>query len=194
MFPRTPLLLAALSLAACCAGAQTVYRCGSSYSAQPCPGATALDVTDQRPPADAARAGKVASDDWKRAEAMEKARLAQEKNAPRALVIGQKEPPPPEHFPAPQGHHVHRATSRHRHRQPVLRGGRHVGQAGRARFADSSGWGHADIRTSAAGRPSSARPHPEIADHFGIRCRGGGSGVDTACAGSAIALEGVTGV
>ena len=96
MIPRTPRLFATLSLAACCAGAQTVYRCGSSYSAQPCPGATALDVTDQRPPADAARAGKVASDDWKRAEAMEKARLAQEKNAPRALVIGQKEPPPRE--------------------------------------------------------------------------------------------------
>ena len=96
MFPRTPLLFAALSLAACCAGAQTVYRCCSSYSAQPCPGATALDVTDQRPPADAARAGKVAADDWKRAEAMEKARLAQEKNAPKALVIGAKEPPPRE--------------------------------------------------------------------------------------------------
>ena len=101
MIPRTPLLFAVLSLAACCAGAQTVYRCGSSYSAQPCVGATALDVTDNRTAADARGASKAAADDMKRAEAMEKARLAQEKNAPKALVIGPKEPPPAE---AAKGH------------------------------------------------------------------------------------------
>jgi hypothetical protein len=94
MFPRTPLLFAALALYASCSGAQTVYRCGSSYSSQPCAGGTALDVTDHRPPAEAGRASKVAAEDMKRADAMEKARLAQEKNAPKALVIGPKEPPP----------------------------------------------------------------------------------------------------
>ena len=101
MAPRTLLLLfAALAFAGTCACAQTVYRCGNSYSSQPCAGATALDVTDTRTPADAGRASKVAAEDMKRAEAMEKARLAQEKNAPKALVIGPKEPPAKPQEPA----------------------------------------------------------------------------------------------
>ena len=100
MSPRKPLLFAALVFAGTCACAQTVYRCGSSYSSQPCAGGTALEVTDTRTPADATRASKVAAEDMKRAEAMEKARLAQEKNAPKALVIGPKEAPPKPQEPA----------------------------------------------------------------------------------------------
>ena len=86
-------VLLALSLAAgaLCASAQTVYRCGNSYGAQPCAGGTTLDVTDRSTPADAARASKAAAQDMKRAEAMEKARLAADRNAPKALVIGPKE-------------------------------------------------------------------------------------------------------
>ena len=101
MAPRT-LLLATL-LAASCASAQTVYRCGSSYSSQPCAGGTALDVTDTSTPAAAARASKAAADDLRRAEAMEKARLAQERNAPKALVIGGNEAPAEPRQPA-KGH------------------------------------------------------------------------------------------
>lgn len=92
MAPRTP-LLALFALASACAPAQTVYRCGSSYSSQPCAGGAAIDVTDTTTAAAAARASKAAAEDWKRAEALEKARLAQEKNAPKALVIGPKEEP-----------------------------------------------------------------------------------------------------
>jgi hypothetical protein len=81
-------IAAALALACAPAPAQTVYRCGDSYGTQPCAGGKAFDASDARTPADAAQAGKVAAADAKRADAMEKARLAQEKNAPKAIVIG----------------------------------------------------------------------------------------------------------
>ena len=96
MLPRYAVLFAALALAGTLASAQTVYRCGNSYGQQPCAAGTALDVTDRIAPADAARATKRTAEDMKRAEAMEKARLAQEKNAPKAIVIGPKEVPKPE--------------------------------------------------------------------------------------------------
>lgn len=70
------------------AAAQTVYRCGSSYSQEPCAGGKAIDVTDKASAADAARSARGAQVDAQRAEAMEKARLAQEKNAPKAIVMG----------------------------------------------------------------------------------------------------------
>ena len=70
------------------AGAQAVYRCGSSYGQQPCPGGSEVAATAPRPAADVAQARSVAQADMKRADAMEKARLAQEKQAPKALVIG----------------------------------------------------------------------------------------------------------
>ena len=73
------------------AGAQGVYRCGSSYGQQPCAGGAELAVGDARTAADAAQARAVAQADARRADAMEKARLAQAKNAPKALVIGPKE-------------------------------------------------------------------------------------------------------
>src|SRR5262249_25115523 len=80
----TAALLVALALAGSLASAQTVYRCGNSYGTQPCAGGTALDVTDRSTPADADRARRLVAEDMKRADAMEKARLAQEKNAPKA--------------------------------------------------------------------------------------------------------------
>jgi hypothetical protein len=82
------ILAAALVLSSAAAQAQTVYRCGNSYSQQPCPGAAPVAASDPRTPAEAARSGSVASADAKRADAMEKARIAQEKNAPKAGVIG----------------------------------------------------------------------------------------------------------
>ncbi len=90
------MLVTAGALAAFAASAQTVYRCGNSYGTQPCSQGTAVDVSDARTSSDALRASKAVTEDWKRAEAMEKARLAQEKNAPKALVIGAKKPPKPE--------------------------------------------------------------------------------------------------
>jgi hypothetical protein len=85
--------IAAIVLAAsAAASAQTVYRCGSSYSQQPCPGGSEVAATAPRPAADVAQARAVAQADAKRADAMEKARLAQEKQAPTAMVMGPKEP------------------------------------------------------------------------------------------------------
>ena len=86
------LILSALLLAGTGAHGQTVYRCGNSYSQVPCAGATTVQVDDSRTPADAARAASVAAADRKLADSMEKARLAQEKNAPKALIIGPQVP------------------------------------------------------------------------------------------------------
>jgi hypothetical protein len=95
------LILATLALAAP-AQAQTVYRCGSSYSQQPCPGGQPVAAADAPSPADAARASGNAAADMKRAEAMEKARLAQEKNAPKAIIIGPQTPAVADAKPAKQ--------------------------------------------------------------------------------------------
>ena len=92
--PAKTILIATLALAAAAASGQTVHRCGSSYSSQPCPGGTAIDVSDPSTPVEARQAGAAAAADQKRADAMEKERLAREKNAPRAVVIGPKEPAP----------------------------------------------------------------------------------------------------
>lgn len=94
------ILAAALALCAPWAPAQTVYRCGSSYSQQPCPGGAPVAAADPRTPAESARAGNVAAADAKRADALEKARLAQEKNAPKAVVIAPSTPVPPTAAPA----------------------------------------------------------------------------------------------
>ena len=99
--PLKTTLLVLLVLVGGAASAQTVYRCGNSYGTQPCAGGTKVDVGDAHTPADTARAKEARSEDWKRAEAMEKARLAQEKNAPKALVIGPQEPQPK---PEPKPH------------------------------------------------------------------------------------------
>ena len=84
-------VFAALALATAGAGAQQVYRCGSSYSQQPCPGGSAVEAGDPRTAQDAAQSRAAAQSDAKRADAMEKTRLAQEKAAPKAVVMGPKE-------------------------------------------------------------------------------------------------------
>jgi hypothetical protein len=96
---RPFIIAAACALAAQAAGAQTVWRCGNSYSQQPCPGGSAVSAADTRTPAEAQRASSVAQADMKLADKMEKERLAREKNAPKALVIGGIPAPAP--APAP---------------------------------------------------------------------------------------------
>ena len=85
---RPIIIAAALALAGPWAAGQTVYRCGNAYGQQPCAGGSAIDSSDARTPAEASRAASVAAADARRADAMEKARLAQEKNAPGAAIIG----------------------------------------------------------------------------------------------------------
>ena len=94
MHPRNTIIGTLLAMVGMCCAAETVYRCGSSYSTAPCAGGTAVDTAHNGPPAsEAARAARVAAADGKRADAMEKARLTQEKNAPRAIILGPSEPP-----------------------------------------------------------------------------------------------------
>lgn len=79
------LLLAALG---CGAGtAQTVYRCGNYYSQKPCAGATEIDTSDPRTPAQAAEAAAAAKRSARAADTMEKDRLAQEKRAAPPVII-----------------------------------------------------------------------------------------------------------
>jgi hypothetical protein len=99
----TPTLILSMLALAGSAQAQTVYRCGSSYSQQPCPGGQPVAASDPRSPADAARTSGNAAADMKRAEAMEKARLAQEKNAPKAIIIGPQTPAVADAKPAKDG-------------------------------------------------------------------------------------------
>src|SRR5690606_31939310 len=90
---RSLTLAAALALACTAGGAQTVWRCGNSYSTQPCAGGSSFEVTPAPSREEALRAEKAAKIDAQRAAELEKARLAQEKNAPRAIVIGPVEAP-----------------------------------------------------------------------------------------------------
>jgi hypothetical protein len=92
------LVAVALALAGAPGMAQTVWRCGDSYGTQPCAGGKRFDASDGRTPADAAQASQAAAADAKRADALERARLAQERNAPKAIVIGGM--PKPELTPA----------------------------------------------------------------------------------------------
>jgi hypothetical protein len=77
------------------AGAQ-VYRCGDTYSQQPCPGGTKVDVDDKRSADQRAQASEAAKRDAKSADAMEKARVKEEaKPAPVGM-------PPVKAAPAPE--------------------------------------------------------------------------------------------
>lgn len=93
MSKKNLILAAALALAAGAGGAQTVWRCGNSYSTQPCTGGTSFEAEAAPSKAEAVRAEKAVLVDEKRAAVLEKARLAQEKNAPQAIVIAPVEAP-----------------------------------------------------------------------------------------------------
>lgn len=87
---KARILMAALLAAVCAqAGAQQqVWRCGNSYSARPCDGGAALAIDERKPDREAAEAAKAAARrDAKLADAMEKDRLAREKQAPRAVIF-----------------------------------------------------------------------------------------------------------
>jgi hypothetical protein len=70
------------------AHAQTIYRCGTTYSQQPCVSGQAVTVAAAQPSREeAARAAAAAKTDAERAEVLRRARIAQEKNAPKAIVM-----------------------------------------------------------------------------------------------------------
>ena len=59
--------------------AQTVYKCGDSYSQTPCSGGIAIDAFDPRSSEQKMQADAATRRDARTADAMEQARLAQEK-------------------------------------------------------------------------------------------------------------------
>lgn len=82
------LVLIAITALSTAASAQNVYKCGDTYSQLPCPGGVVVDATDQRTSAQKAQSDLATGRDARTAEAMEKARLQQEKidlaaNTPR---------------------------------------------------------------------------------------------------------------
>lgn len=76
------------------ATAQLSYKCGDSYSQTPCPGATVINTTDRRTPAQKTQADLATGRVARTADAMEKARLQQEKTDSAANTA----PVPPTHL------------------------------------------------------------------------------------------------
>ena len=72
-------LAVACSMLAGPLAAQTVYRCGNSYSQAPCPDGEAVDVGDMRTPAQRAQAEAAARQTAATAQRMQNERLAQER-------------------------------------------------------------------------------------------------------------------
>ena len=91
----------AISCIGAAAGAQTIYRCGSTYSQQPCAGATAVEASSRTPTsAEAEAARKQAERDMKLATAMETTRLREEAKPVAAYIPKEKvEEAPKPHQP-----------------------------------------------------------------------------------------------
>jgi hypothetical protein len=66
--------------------AQTVFRCGDSYSQQPCPGGKAIEADDPRTAGQRSQTSEAARRDAQAADAMEKARLKEEAKPAQAIV------------------------------------------------------------------------------------------------------------
>jgi hypothetical protein len=69
--------------------AETVYRCGDSYSPQPCPGGKAVQADDPRSASQRAQTRDAARRDAKVADEMQKSRLKEEVKPAQAIM-----PPP----------------------------------------------------------------------------------------------------
>ena len=83
---KTPTRLLMILVLVCgtAAQAQTVYRCGNSYSQTPCPGGSTVDATDSRTP-EQRKAHEASVRQEKRAgDALEKNRLKEESAARKA--------------------------------------------------------------------------------------------------------------
>ena len=75
------------------AAAQSIYKCGDSYSQIPCPGAILIDASDKRSSDQKLQADANSKRSAQTADAMEKARLQQEKidlasNTPPMKKVG----------------------------------------------------------------------------------------------------------
>jgi len=80
------LLLAAAIGGALPSAAETVYRCGESYSQQPCPGGKPVQADDPRSESQRTQTREAARRDAKVADEMQKSRLKEEAKPAQALL------------------------------------------------------------------------------------------------------------
>jgi len=80
--------VACLTLAA--SAQAPVYRCGSSYSQQPCPGGSTVDVQDSRTPSQRQAHRASVQQERRAGDSLEKDRLKQEAAAARARQQAEK--------------------------------------------------------------------------------------------------------
>jgi hypothetical protein len=92
------LLLAAALGGPALSSAETIYRCGESYSQQPCPGGKAVQTDDPRSEGQRAQTREAVRRDAKAADEMEKTRLKEEAKPAQALMPAPKSetPQPPD--------------------------------------------------------------------------------------------------
>lgn len=91
-FLHTIILIAACAISTS-AKAQIVYKCGNTYSQLPCPEGVVINTADPRTPEQKAQADAATRRDAQAADAMEKARIEQEKRE-LATRLAQKPPAP----------------------------------------------------------------------------------------------------
>ena len=106
------LLLATALSGLPCAHAQTVYRCGNSYSQQPCPEAKPVDVTDSRTHDQKAQSDAAVKHDKQAADSLEKSRLKQEELAARSRSAGNSSGGAHQRAAAPE--HANNAQRKHK--------------------------------------------------------------------------------
>ena len=103
-------LLAATPMFA--AQAQTVYRCGNTYSQSACPAAKQIEVSDARSAAQQTDARRVAGDERRLAADMRRERLADERSArPSAAASLSGQAPVRVAIIMPERHHKKHNTS-----------------------------------------------------------------------------------
>ena len=114
----SPLTFAAVALvASIChtpSTAQSVYRCGNAYSAAPCPQGKAIDADDARTVEQRNEALRLAAEDKRRGDEMERARLRREAEIRPALASALSLAPKPAATTAP----TKKATPKQRQAKP----------------------------------------------------------------------------
>ncbi|MEO6746633.1 MAG: hypothetical protein ABIS28_15050 [Caldimonas sp.] len=103
-------VLLAAGLAGIPVMAQTVYRCGNTYGPAPCPEGKAIEADDARTSAQRAEALRLAADERRRGDDMERSRLRREAAIRPALASALSLAPAPAATAAP----TKKAAPKHR--------------------------------------------------------------------------------
>lgn len=95
--------------------AQTIYRCGDSYSQKPCPGGQTIQATDERTQAQKAQTDAAIQRDSRTAATLEKNRLQQEATQAHAANTAAQHNAPPA---AASNEPVKKSTNSKKSRKP----------------------------------------------------------------------------